>query len=80
MFAEFSTIALVLVENQLSRPRSSVMLATTATRIAGVAATMLNSATTRIWSRAAARRRRRARTSEAISQPITRNRTSPGRR
>ena len=50
-------MALVLVENQLSRPRSSVTLATTATRIAGVAATMLNSATIRIWRRAAARRR-----------------------
>ena len=72
MLAEFSTMALVLVENQLSRPRSSVTLATTATRMAGVAATMLKSATIRMWSRAAARRRCRARTSAAISQPMTR--------
>ena len=57
ILAEFSTMALVLVENQLSRPRSSVTLATTATRIAGVAATMLKRATIRIWRRAAARRR-----------------------
>ena len=50
----------VRVENSRSRPRSSVTLATTATRIAGTAATTENSATMRTCSRAAARPRRRA--------------------
>ena len=42
--SEFSITAWVRVENQRSRPRSSVMLATTATRIAGTAAITENSA------------------------------------
>ena len=57
-------------------PRSRVTLATTATRIAGVAATMLNRATIRMCRRAAARPRRRASTSPPISQPMTRMRSA----
>ena len=46
-------------------------LAMTARRIDGVMATTLKSATIRMCSRAAALPRRRARTSDAISQPTT---------
>ena len=43
MISEFSIAERVPTENSRSRPRSSVTLATIATRIAGTAATMENS-------------------------------------
>ena len=58
--ASCSIMARVRVENSRSRPRSSVMLATTATRIAGTAAITANRPTMRTCSRAPARPRRRA--------------------
>src|SRR5579883_22153 len=58
-------------ENSLSRPRSSVTLATTATRIAGAAATTENRATIRTCSRDAARPRRRACTMRHTSYALT---------
>ena len=64
-------MALVRVENSRSRPRSSVTLATTATRIAGTAAITENSATMRTCSRAAARPRRRACTTSQTSRAMT---------
>ena len=55
--SEFSIAARVRVENSWSRPRSSVMLATIATRIAGTAAMTENRPTMRTCSRAPARPR-----------------------
>ena len=64
-------IAWVRVENSRSRPRSSVTLATIATRIAGTAAMTENRATMRTCSRAAARPRRRACTTCQTSRAMT---------
>ena len=60
----------VRVENSRSRPRSSVTLATTATRIAGTAAITANRPTMRTCSRAAARPRRRACTTSQTSRAM----------
>ncbi len=72
-------MARVRVENSRSRPRSSVTLATTATRIAGTAAITANRPTIRTCSRAAARPRRRACTTSQTSRammPSSRNTVS----
>src|SRR5215216_1078154 len=72
--------ARVRVENQRSRARSMVRLATTASRMAGTAAMTENRPTIRTWSRAPAWPRRRARmtcqTSRAISPSSTRTVTA----
>ena len=68
--SEFSIIERVRIENSRSRPRSSVTLATTATRMAGRAAMIENRATIWTWSRAAALPRRRAWTMFQTSRPM----------
>src|SRR5262245_21747718 len=61
----------VCLENSRSKPRSTVMLATTAMRIAGTAAITENRATIRMCSRDPARPRRRAWNTRQNSQPMT---------
>src|SRR5215475_3999154 len=71
MVRAFSIRDCVCREKRRSKPRSTVMLATTAMRMAGTAAITENRATIRICSRDPARPRRRAWNTRQNSPPMT---------